>query len=410
MIFTGFLANANKTDIFLASKYIFNPINWSKIIKGNKNILVEEKFKRYFEFDFFYTVDSGRTAIQIILEAFAFPKGAEILVQAYTCVVVTNAIIWAGYKPVFVDINDDYNLDVDKIKNKISKKTKAIIIQHTFGKSADLDAILKIAKENNLKTIEDCAHSLGGKYQEKLLGEFADASMFSFGSDKIISCVRGGAILVNFDAELAKKIKEKQENLSYPKKIKTIQYLLNFLFFPIGKMTYKIKIGKIFLAAVKKFNITGRIIFEKEKRGERLKVYPAKLANSLAHILLKQIDYINDFNLHRKKIAKFYFENIKNKEILPIFDEDCLFLRFPLQVSNPEFILKKARENGIILGDWYNSVIAPKDIDISKTAYEKNSCPKAEKMASKTINLPTDKNIKLDDAQKIVNFINNYVN
>lgn len=407
MIFTGFLANANKSDIYLASKYIFDPFKWSKISKGDKIFLVEEKLKRYFDSKSVYCCDSGRTALQLILEAFEFPKGSEILVQAYTCVVVVNAIIWAGYKPVFVDINDDFNLDIDDLKIKVSSGTKAIIIQHTFGKKADLENILEIAKNNNLKTIEDCAHSLGAVHDNKLLGKFSDASMFSFGSDKIISCVRGGAILVN-NKDLSKKISILQSNLRFPKKIKTLQYLINFLLFPIGKITYKIKIGKLFLALAKKFSLTGRIIFNSEKKGDRNDFYPAKLANSLAHILLKQIDYIDEFNSHRKKIAKFYFENIRNKNILTNFDKNCLYLRFPLQVENPDFILKQASKKGIILGDWYNNVIAPKDIDLEKTTYVIGSCPKAEKKAAQTINLPTDKNIDIKKAQKIVNFLNNY--
>ncbi|MFA5210955.1 MAG: DegT/DnrJ/EryC1/StrS aminotransferase family protein [Patescibacteria group bacterium] len=407
MIFTGFLPNAEKKDIVKAINYLFNPFKWKKLITGKDYQIALDKFKKYFNSEDIYFFDSGRSALQIALESLNLPCGSEILVQSYTCVVVTNAIIWAGFKPVFVDIDKNYNIDILDLRKKISKKTKAIIIQHTFGKAADLNEILTIAKQNDLKTIEDCAHSLGGIKNEKKLGTFADLAMFSFGSDKIISCVRGGALLVN-NRNYKEKIAEKNKNLAKANLIKTIQYLANFLLFPIGKKLYRIKIGKFILATAKRFSLTGRIIFDSEKKALPNKFYPAQLANSLADILSNQIDKIDDFNIHRKKIANFYFENIKNKNILAPFDSDCVYLRFPLQVNNPELILKQARKKGIILGDWYNSVIAPKDIDISKTFYISNSCPNAEKTAKCSLNLPTDKNIDFKKAKKIVDFINKY--
>lgn len=406
-IFTGFGPNITKKDNFIALSFLFLPWNWPFLNRGFWRKKVEEKLGKYFKVTNVHLFDSGRTALQYALEASGVGEGDEVLVQAYTCVVVINAIRWSKAKPVFMDIQNNFNINFDAIKNKKTDKTKAIIIQHTFGKpTSELEKIIMWAKENNLIVIEDCAHSLGAKLNDQFLGTFGDIGMFSFGSDKIISCVRGGALITN-NKDIAIKIKSIKNNLPNPKLIKTIQHLLHYPLFSISKPLYNIGVGKLILFLAKKFNIINKIIYKEEKSGSPVKFYPSKLANSLAKILFFQIDKLEYFNRHRREIARFYDDNINNKKInKPEWDEDSVWLRYTILVEEPQILHLKAKRQGIILGNWYDTPIAPKNIDLNKTEYRQNQCPNAEILSSKSINLPTDDFIKIKDARKIVEIIN----
>ncbi|MFA6426841.1 MAG: aminotransferase class I/II-fold pyridoxal phosphate-dependent enzyme [Candidatus Magasanikbacteria bacterium] len=406
MIFTGFQPNATKKDLSIALSFLLLPWKWFLLRKGIATLQVEEWLQKYFLVPYAVTFDSGRTALQKSLEALEIEKGDEVLVQAYTCMVVSNAIHFAMGTPVYVDILHDYTMDPEDLKNKITSKSKVLIIQHTFGQAAHVDKLVAIAQEHGLKIIEDCAHSLGATYKGKLTGTFGDIGMFSFGSDKVISCIRGGATITS-DSSLGEKLQKLSDGLPLTRRLKVIQYLITIPFFAAGKPLYKFG-GKIFLAVCKYLNVTGRIMYEKEKRGESVKGYPSKLPQALAVLLLSQLDSLKSFNEHRKSIAHIFFSHVMHKKVLPEDYPEHIFLRFPLQVSNIKELHRESKRRGILLGNWYDTVIAPKDCDISKSGYILGSCPRAEKMSSNSINLPTDIHITEKDALYISNFINTY--
>ncbi|MFH1859640.1 MAG: DegT/DnrJ/EryC1/StrS family aminotransferase [bacterium] len=107
-------------------------------------------------------------------------EGDEVLVEGFTCVVVPNAVIFAGAKPIYVAPDPKtYNMDINQIETKITPKTKAIIAQHTFGLPADMDLILDISRKHNLMVIEDCAPAMGATYKGKKVGTLGDAAFFS---------------------------------------------------------------------------------------------------------------------------------------------------------------------------------------------------------------------------------------
>jgi len=413
-IFTGFAPNLTGRDALTALAYLFLPWRWGKILSGRYPELAEEKLRRYFQVKHAYAFDSGRSALYYGLKALGAGAGDEILVQAYTCVVVINAIKWTGAKPVFIDISRDFNLDPAALENKITAKTKIIIIQHTFGRPARLDEILAIARKHHLKIIEDCAHSLGARYRGKLTGSFGDLGMLSFGSDKIISSARGGALITNND-ELGQKIKNFCAGLARPNLPKTIQHLWHFPIFYTAKPIYHLFIGKFILILAKKFNILNRIIYRPEKMGKPVKFYPARLANALAHILNFQLDEIDALNAHRQKISKIYQEKINQPLIkLPWREPGIILaenacLRYPLLSRQADKLTAYAKKRGIILGDWYNSVIAPKDVSLKETGYRAGECPTAESLAAQSVNLPTDRRITEKQALRIIDVINSFI-
>lgn len=410
-IFTGFSPNLMLNDVFISLKFLLFPWNWFYLKNGKYSIDAEEKIKKYFKIKNVCLFDSGRTSLLIALKSLSIKQGDHVLVQAFTCIVVINAIKKAGGIPVYVDIEKDFNISVDNLKNKINNKTKFLIIQHTFGTPANLNELLKIAKENNLKIIEDCAHCFGIKYQNKMLGTFGDIGMLSFGSDKALSCVRGGGLITN-NEKIGIKIKEEQKKLKSTNYFKIFQHLMHLPIFFIGRLTYSFSIGKLILFLAKKTCLINKIIYQAEKRGDSLPFYPTKLPNCLSAILLNQLKNIDNLNKHRKNVSNNYENKIINPKIfLPLKNlsiGDRVFLRYPILTDQVKKLKKIAKTKNIILGDWYNFVIAPKDIAIEFTGYKKGDCPKAELLTKKIVNLPTDRHIGKNEEERIIDLINSF--
>ncbi|MBU2579240.1 DegT/DnrJ/EryC1/StrS family aminotransferase, partial [Patescibacteria group bacterium] len=432
--------NTEKDDIFLALKLIFQPWKWRENCKlqiANCKCL-EEEFEKYFGVKYAFSFNSGRTGLMAILEALELNQGDEILLQSFTCNAVVNPILWThrnfvkqnfsgqvNLKPVFIDCDEKtFNIDCEDLKRKIGPKSKAVLVQHTFGLPADIDEILEICEKNNLILIEDCAHSLGAKYKGKKVGTFGKAGFFSFSRDKIISSVYGGMAITQ-DEKLAKKLQEFQEKIEEPSCFWIFQQLLhpilmNCLILPGYRF-----FGKYILVLFQWFHILSKAVHWKEKIGLRPDYFPKKMPEPLAELALNQFKKLERFNEHRQKIAEFYFKNLKNysgKKVgrgqtsanfeLPIKFEDRkqVFLRLTIKHSKAHQIIKQAWKENILIGDWYTSAIAPKDTKLEKMGYKIGDCPNAEKLSKITFNLPTHINIGLNDAQKIINFLKKYDN
>lgn len=406
-LFTGFSPNDTSREVARALKFLLFPWQWSRIIAGSGADEVEKKLRAYLPVGDVICFDSGRTALYFAIKYLNLRSGQEVLVQAYTCVVVINSIKAAGGTPVYVDIDNDFNMNTADAASKISDRTRAIIIQHTFGAAATgLDNLLGIARRHGLFIIEDCAHSLGATDKGRKLGTVGDVAVFSFGSDKIISGVRGGALAVK-DSSVALAVRGFQNQLPTSRFGKTIQHLIHIPVFFVGKKLYGWGIGKVILFLASKFNIVNKIIYPAEKRGEAVDFYPARMPNSLALLLLDQLDNLDANIVHRRKIAKIYSEQITNKNFVQeVFNPESTYLRYPMLVNGVDEVLKMAKKSGIILGDWYSTVITPQDVDVARLGYKPGSCPRAEQMAKLSINLPTDVGVNPDDAARIVGVIN----
>lgn len=392
MIFTGFSPNHTMTDAIRACFLLFVPWRWQK---GSSAKKAEKGVGDFFgaEVTLF---DSGRTALHMALKALGVKEGDDVAVQAYTCVVVINAIKQLGARPLYIDITDEFNMDAVDLEKKLTDKTTAMIIQHTFGLPANLDNLLVVAKKHNLKVVEDCAHTFGGKYKGKKLGTFGDVAMMSFGSDKVISSVRGGAAVTMY-AELHDKISSYAEELPQMRRVEIVRHLLHIPFFFLGKLTYRfLFLGKGLLWLTKTLKLTARTVSQKEKAGERESWFPARYPNALASLLLSQLSVVEVLNEHRKDVVAVY-----EKQGAPQWGADQPLLRFPLLVQNPKKLQQELKRKGVMLGDWYQVVVAPNDTLSEKTGYKQGSCPKAESLAVKSINLPTNRHVSKKDAMYI---------
>lgn len=156
---------------------------------------------------------NGTDALQIIMMAFDFPKGAEVLVPSFTYVATVEVIALLGFKPVFVEVYPDtFNMDVDDLKSKISDKSVAIVPVHLYGQCADMEAILAVAKEHKLKVFEDTAQAIGADYafsngEKAKAGTIGHAGATSFFPSKNLGAYGDGGAIMTHDDELAAKLR-----------------------------------------------------------------------------------------------------------------------------------------------------------------------------------------------------------
>jgi|TARA_B110001454_G_scaffold120014_1_gene112011 dTDP-4-amino-4,6-dideoxygalactose transaminase len=181
----------------------------SSSFDGGKRVQQFEKLlSKFVKSKFAVAVNSGTAALQASLYTIDIKPGDEILVPSFTFVATANSVKSVGAKPIFVDIlKDNYTMDPEDLKKKITRRTKAIIPVHLYGHMAYMYEILEIAKKKNIKIIEDASQSLGSKLKGKHSGTFSDLGCFSFYGGKIITSGEGGAIVTN-DKKLFEKLKQ----------------------------------------------------------------------------------------------------------------------------------------------------------------------------------------------------------
>ncbi|WP_141266636.1 DegT/DnrJ/EryC1/StrS aminotransferase family protein [Thermodesulfovibrio sp. Kuro-1] len=180
----------------------------SHYILGENVKAFEEEVKSYLGVSEAIGVASGTDALHLALKALNIGKGDEVITTPFTFFATVEAILYVGAKPVFVDIEKDtYNIDPEKIEEKITPHTKAIIPVHIFGAPADMLKIKEIAQKYNLKVIEDAAQAFGAKIGNKKIGSLGDVGCFSFYPSKNLGCFGDGGMVVTDNAEIAQKIR-----------------------------------------------------------------------------------------------------------------------------------------------------------------------------------------------------------
>lgn len=380
--------NTDIHDISTALRVLISPWTWNA---GTSEIEVRHWFREVFHADA-YLFTSGRVALYELLKAFGIGTGDEVILQAFTCVAVPNSVRWAGAMPVYADIDKSLNIDPTDFEKKITRKTKAVIVQHTFGNAADMDAIAKIAHKQNILVIEDCAHALGATYKGKMLGTLGDAAFFSFGRDKAVSSVWGGAACIhksNHANEAADTLAENHHRLPKPSAFWILQQLLHPLAFSVILPTYRSGMGKALLVTLQKIHALSKPVFACELDGNEPPHFRMQYPNALAQLLIVQLKKLPDMVKTRRENERLYRTSYpKSAEDVHIRNGASL-LRYPLIVSDPEMYMKQARAAGILLGNWYHHVIDPFGTNFTVISYNIGGAPVAEHIAKHIINLPT---------------------
>jgi len=359
----------------------------------------ENKFASVTGTDYAFSFGAGRMGLYVILEALDIKKDDEVIIPAYTCVVVPNAIIYHGAKPVYVDIEPQmFNIDVSKIESSITSKTKAIYAQHTFGVPCNVKKICEIADRHNLHVIEDGAHALGSLADGNPVGSLSDVAFFSTDRTKTISTHVGGMVVTN-NTIIAEKIKLIQKNCSFLSSYTTRKILITFIFEYIFLSPNLLWFGRV----IQNIMIKTRMLFyfSDELKTSKPKTYPfpSRFSSALAEIGIKQLNRLEKNIKHRKKIADYLEYRIKwNKNHKNVINNSVL-LRYSFIVDDRSKF-EVLFQNHFDLGVWYTSVVHGRDINLNSVGYKIGKCPVAEKVANHIVNFPTHSQIPINILEK----------
>lgn len=312
---------------------------------------------------------NGTDALQIALMALAINAGDEVIIPAFSYIAVAEVVCLLGATPVFVDVDDTYfQFDVALLKKAITQKTKAIIPVHLFGQSANLEDILDVAKQNNIKIIEDCAQALGGKYslngEPRFLGNIGDFGCTSFFPTKNLSCFGDGGALFTNDDDLAVK---------------------------------------------------ARMIAnhgQKEKYNHHLIGINSRLDALQASVLQTKLKNLNRIHKKKSELVYIYFTHLKNiKEIaLPQTHPYSLNVwhQFTIKIKNG---LRNQLKNYLAEKGVESMVYYPMPIT-EQVAYQKyrNNFPNAQKLSEEVLSLPIHPLLTVKDIDYICSQITQFFN
>ena len=258
--------------------------------------IFESKFSKKINRKYSIAVSNGTAALEIVIKALGIKKNDEVIIPNFTIISNALAVIKQNAKPVLIDCDlKTWNINIDEIEKKISKRTKAIIVTHIYSFSNDMDKILKICKKYKIKLIEDAAEVLGLKYKKKMCGSFGDLSTFSFYANKQVTCGEGGMISTN-NFDLYQKCKSLR-NLSFGKKQRfnhddiAWNYRMTNIQAALGISQLK-RLNKI----VKKKIYIGNYYFKRLSKNKNIYMTPPKIAYS------KNIYWVVGILIKNKKV------------------------------------------------------------------------------------------------------------
>ncbi len=306
-------------------------------------------------------VANGLDALILALRVCGFDPGSEVIVPSNTYIATILSIIQNGLKPVLVEPDiKTYNIDPGLIEDKITSRTKAILVVHLYGKVCDMDKILAIAKRHNLKVIEDCAQSHGAMYKTKKAGTFGDSAAFSFYPTKNLGAMGDAGALTTGDSDLDEKFRSLR---NYGSKKKYHNDMVGF--------------------------------------NSRLDELQAALLN----IKLKYLDRIN---MHKRKLAGLYFNGLKSDFILPQVHPDHFDVYHIFNVRHPkrDELKKYLHENGIMTEIHYP--VAPVKQPAMKGIIDDVPTPIAEEIHNSTLSLPISFGHTTFEIQQVIEIMNKF--
>lgn len=384
-------------------KKTYRNLNSKNIVKGDDLAVYQETLKQRLNTSFVYTFASGRMGFYSILKVIGIKAYDEVIIPSYTCVVVPNAVLYSGAKPIYCDINaNDYNIDVSKIEALITLKTKVLYAQHTFGQMCNVKAIVELANKYNLIVIEDVALALGAKIGAKYAGTIGDFGYFSTDRSKVINTGLGGGVILN-NEKYKHNFDDFYGNVSHLSKAYTQKIANTFLInaFILHPSFYWL--GKFLGAVLSKVGMLTYFLDEPFHDFDKIKSYPypAKLSSLQASIGISQINSLSRNLENRKKIANYY------NEILGLYTEcymkrdQNVFLRYSFLVKNRDKWEDKF-SGKIDLSIWFKTIASGKTKDFDDINYVVGSNEVSEYVCDHIFNLPTHNKIQAKRLEKLL--------
>jgi dTDP-4-amino-4,6-dideoxygalactose transaminase len=352
---------------------VIDVLSSTNYIMGKKVIDLENQFAELVGAKHAISVGNGTDALIIALKALGIKEGDEVITSTFTFFATAESISAVGATPVFVDVRKDtFNIDVNKIEEKITNKTKAIMPVHIFGQSADMDEINEIAKKYNLKVIEDACQAVGAKYKGKRIGSLGDVACFSFFPTKNLGCAGDGGIIVTSDDNIATIARALRTHGSGENGQKAYNLLNN-----IQEDVLKAENGD-------------DTVYNPLKYYNYLIGFNSRLDAMQASILLEKIKHIDKWNARRREIAKVYDEAIRDTDLtIPMIEEtnETVYHMYILQSEDREAMLTKLKEAGIATGVYYPVPLHLQKV-YKKLGYKEGDMPVAEYLSHRTFAIP----------------------
>ena len=301
-------------------KIVKKTLTQSMLTLGPQLEKFENNFCKYSKAKYAVAVSNCTAALHLSLMALGIKKDDEVIIPDLTFVADANAILACNAKPVIVDINkENFFLSISNIKKNITKKTKAIIPVHIYGQVCNIEDILDVAKDNNLKVIEDCAHAVGTFHKSKHVGTLGNTGCFSFYPTKNITTAEGGMVITNSE-KIAEKVRQLRNH----------------------GMTKSLK---------SRYSSEYPWIFDIKQQG-----YNYRLDEIRAALGITQLKRIKKINELRKKASSYYNKNLQNIPgiILPdmVNDKTHSYHLYTIRVTKPyklsrNQLFKKLKDGGI---------------------------------------------------------------
>ncbi len=338
----------------------------------------------------------GRVGLAGILKSLNMTSGDEVITQAFTCVAVPEGIIAGGATPIFADLRENsINIDVAQVEKKISSKTKAIVIQHTFGYAGPVDEIVEIARSKQIRVIEDCCHTFRTTVNGVRVGEIGDAAFYSLEWGKPIPCGVGGLVSAN-DATLLESLSAWHAMLRNPGLARRFRLDLQYLAF---SALYR---PRTYWAVKRAFNFLSKLgaaegNFNEVAISEPSDDFGLGISKSVYRRFLTKKRALDKVTDHSRKIVDVY-RKIDLSESLSRISEDTVagsrLARYPLWCSKKQDLLGNARSLNVEIADWYRTPIHPLGgRELATVNYHLGSCPIAELACSKIVSLPTNQGV-----------------
>lgn len=330
-------------------------------IQGRKLEQFEREFAEYCQTDYCVGVGNGLDALRLILQACDIGEGDEVIVPSNTFIATVLAISYTGASPVFVEPDiSTLLINPDLIEEKITSRTKAIMVVHLYGRIAQMEKIMDIAKKHKLKVFEDCAQAHGVIRNGIKAGAWGDAGAFSFYPGKNLGALGDAGAVTTSNKELAEKVRA------------------------LG-------------------NYGSRIKYKHEYKGVN-----SRLDELQAGFLSVKLKYLDKWTQERKEIADKYYNGINNEKIkLPSYTKENVYHIFPVLADNRNQLQKYLEEKGIHCLIHYPTAIhlqeAYRDMGLKRGAY-----PLAERICDTELSIPLYPGMTDGEIQYVIDAINEY--
>lgn len=353
-----------------------------------------------------YSFSAGRVALAAILDALGVSAEDEVIVPGYTCVAVPNPILFIGARPIYADIErSSLNISASTVLPLLTRRTKAIVVQHSFGLPVNMDELLALAQHRGIPIIEDCTHALGATINGQQVGAMGDASFFSLEQTKVISAGAGGVAYARDPALSAKLHRFQQRCAILPSQ--QVRRMMGYLAYSVllrdPRWSSHFPNAHYYLERLNL--IGGPNTSVQEMRCEEPPAFACRLSGAQARVGSAQLAQLPQNLAHRRAIAAVYDQALAGSRVETFSGPPGsrpTYVRFPIRVRDKPALARDLQRQRIQLGMWFTAPVHPGEVEQSRAGYAAGSCSAAEEAVANVANLPCHPRMTLSDARLVV--------